>query len=151
MDALFSILPALPCVRVDLCPTLEADCIPASAAERCLSQRLILASAGQRWQRRVSVFYSRYGVARSGIVSLPIILEPGPFSFFSTAWRRPVRLQLGSPQTGRGTPFFCFHAAFTEHEKKKKKWPASCGVSDARSSDLEHGCGGPSAGRTSPV
>lgn len=25
------------------------------------------------------------------------------------------------PQTGRGTPFFCFHAAFTEHEKKKRE------------------------------
>lgn len=56
-----------------------------------------------------------------------------------------MRLQFGSPQTGRGTPFFRFHAAFTEHKKKKKKkCPASCGVSD---SDLKRGCGGTSAGR----
>lgn len=32
--------------------------------------------------------------------------------------RRPVRPRCGSPPTGRGTPFFCFHAAFSEHKKK---------------------------------
>lgn len=65
-----------------------------------------------------SGFYFPFCVARSGIESLPVIFEPGPFTFLCCVKGGRCVPRCGSPPTGRGTPFFCFHAAFSEHKKK---------------------------------